>query len=116
MAMGKKDLLIRRQMMKDQTLMDFDPIKQGLGKLLHAGFSLSFFAEAVKKFFYLSGIFPFPVVIPPQEVKPSGLVKLAHLPKNMTMGSPDGLKGPVLPEFIPISDLNVSKAVIVVET
>jgi hypothetical protein len=65
MAMGEKNLLIRRQMMKDQTFMDFDPIKQGLGNLLHAKFSLSLCAKAVKKFFHLSGVFPFPVVVPP---------------------------------------------------
>jgi len=115
MAMGKKDLLIRRQIMKDQTFMDFDPIKQGLVKPLHTGFSLSFCAKTVKIFFHLSGVFPFPVVVPPEEVKASGPVKLAHLPKNMTMGFPDGFKGSVFPKLIPVSDFNISEALIVVE-
>jgi hypothetical protein len=115
MAMGKKDLLIRRQMMKNQTFMDFDPIKQGLGGLLHAKFSLPLWAIAVKKFLHLSGDFPFPVVVPPEEVEPSGPIKLGHLPKDMTMGFPDGFKGPIFPKLIPIPDFNISEALIIVE-
>jgi hypothetical protein len=48
-------------------------------------------------------------------MKASGPVKLAHLPKDMTMSFPDGFKGSILPEFIPISDFNISEALIVVE-
>jgi hypothetical protein len=96
--------------------MDFDPIKQRLGSLFHPKFSLSFWAKAVKKFFHLPGVFPFPVVVPPEEMKPIGPVELAHLPKNMAMGFPDGFKGSIFPKFIPISDFNISEALIVVET
>ena len=116
MTVGEKDLFIRRQMMKDQTFMDLDPIKQGFEEFLRTRFSLSFRAEAIKKFPDLSGDFPFPVVVPPQEMKPSGPVKLAHLPENMAVGLPDGFKGPIFPKFIPISDFNISEPLFKVET
>jgi hypothetical protein len=94
---------------------DFDPVKQGFKKLLHAGLSLSFCAIAVKKFLHLPGGFPFPVVVSPQEMKATGPVKLAHLPKDMAMGFPDGFEGSVFPKLIPISDFNISEVSVIVE-
>jgi hypothetical protein len=43
-----------------------------------------------------------------------GLVKLVHLPKNMTMGLPDGFKGCILPKVIPISDFNIGETFVVI--
>jgi hypothetical protein len=115
MAMGEKDLLIRRHMMKDQAFVDFDSIKQGFRNCLRTGFSLSFFIVMVKIFFNVSGVLPLSVMVPPYEIKPMGSVKLAHLPKNMAMCLSDVFKGPIFPKFVPVPDFDVSEAMIEVE-
>jgi hypothetical protein len=48
-------------------------------------------------------------------MKPSGPVKLAHLPKDVTVGFPDGFKGSIVPKLIAISDFNIREASVVVE-
>jgi len=43
------------------------------------------------------------------------LIKLTHLPENVTVRLTDVFKASVFPEFIPVSDFNIGEVLIVVE-
>jgi hypothetical protein len=115
MTMGEEYLFIRRRMTQDQTFTDFDFREKRFRKRLPAQFSFPLSAVMEKIPFHISGVLPFSIVVSPYHIEPLSLVKLAHLPENMAVGLPDGFKGPVFPEFIPISDFNIGEALIVVE-
>jgi hypothetical protein len=101
--------------MKDQAFVDFDSIKQGFSNCPRTGLSLPFLTIMEKIFSNISGVLPLSVMVPPYEIKPTGSVKLAHLPENMAMCLSDVFKRSIFPKFVPIPDFNVSETVIEVE-